>query len=179
LGPLLWKRQPPADAGSIDYVPDYRVRKDDDVPMAKGEADSDIEKDGAPPSPAPAAPARSHLAEEVEKPTYPGPEIEGPWAAPGNLWIIARYRAGPFLYKKFTHGTSGTFTCYLELHISKAYATSLSHSGRPRSARLQRKRGRSYCPHARSREAISERDRAPLLLPPSHDCLHCVFRPRC
>lgn len=53
MGPLLWKREAPADAGAKAYVPDYRVYKDEKVtqaPIPLG-ADSsssthDIEKKG-------------------------------------------------------------------------------------------------------------------------------------
>ncbi|KAG9086590.1 Na+/Pi symporter [Ceratobasidium sp. UAMH 11750] len=35
-----------------------------------------------------------------------GPQIEGAWVEPKNLYIIARYRAVPFVVKMFTHGTT-------------------------------------------------------------------------
>ncbi|GAA5934415.1 hypothetical protein JCM3775_000352 [Rhodotorula graminis] len=114
FGPALWFRQPPADAADLAVnVVDYRVRAD-----KEGEthgnvkpqlaANPDLESSGASgeekimeePSSTPVHP--SALNSEVEK-ADPHP-IEGPWATPKNLWIIARYKAIPWIVKSATHG---------------------------------------------------------------------------
>ncbi|KAG2015577.1 sodium:inorganic phosphate symporter [Coprinopsis cinerea AmutBmut pab1-1] len=111
LGPLLWKRPPPPDAGSVSAVPDYRIRDVNELDgqhQAPLEAETDSEKasnlkekdiDSQEPTREQIHP--SALADEVEK--HP---IEGAWAEPKNLWIILRYRAFPFIKKFLTHGTS-------------------------------------------------------------------------
>ncbi|KAK7025997.1 hypothetical protein VNI00_015828 [Paramarasmius palmivorus] len=109
MGPLLWKRQPPADAGTIgaqSAVPDYRIRKDDHEEPVKPEdssVDTDNEKGVPRNDNEPQQPQPSQLSEQVEKDPHP---IEGAWAEPKNLYIIARYKAVPFIKKLLTHGTS-------------------------------------------------------------------------
>ena len=106
MGPLLWNRPAPEDAGSRSAVPDYRIREErGEAPPPKEESsdtDSEKEKAGEPATHAPEVKTDSKLAKEVEDP-HP---IVGPWAEPKNLWIIARYKAIPFLKKAVTHGTS-------------------------------------------------------------------------
>lgn len=53
--------------------------------------------------------ARAHTELKKEEEVDPHP-IDGAWIAPSNLWIIARYKAVPFLKKILTHGTSGPST---------------------------------------------------------------------
>lgn len=131
LGPLLWRRQAPADAGSIDAVPDYRVRQANnldqsgisDFPADNSETDSEKgnkEKDVDAPN-AEAAPAQpkvypSALAEALEK--HP---IEGAWAEPKNLYIILRYHAVPFVKKVLTHGTT------VDVHALQTEGTAAKH----------------------------------------------------
>lgn len=109
LGPALWFRQPPADAGTIaapTAVGDYRVRKDDDEPARQ--QTSDVESGDAShdekiyEDPTPAPPQASALAKEIEK-VDPHP-IEGAWIEPKNLMIILRYKAVPFLKGALTGG---------------------------------------------------------------------------
>lgn len=137
LGPLLWKRPAPEDAGIKEAVSDYRLRAENELDgadqydraegnqsqhsstlgvspeleKAGGEAGpnelraddkakaiyptDDVEERDTPPN-------ESNLERDFEK----GPQIEGPWILPQNLWIILRYKAGPFVYKIFTHGAS-------------------------------------------------------------------------
>jgi sodium-dependent phosphate transporter len=110
-GPLLWKRQPPADAANIvaGHVPDYRVvgrdgETDATVPSAAAQnnasreltpqgsaelaGEKDVEFDAVPQQPAPRATA--NLAEVEKEDTTP--QIEGLWILPRNLWIILRYK---------------------------------------------------------------------------------------
>ncbi|KAH6913664.1 sodium:inorganic phosphate symporter [Coprinopsis sp. MPI-PUGE-AT-0042] len=122
LGPLLWRRQAPADAGSVDAVPDYRIRQGNNLddagpefPTTNSETDSERgtkEKDiegvdatndanAANAAPAQAKVYPSALAEAIEK--HP---IDGAWAEPKNFYIIMRYRAVPFIKKVLTHGTT-------------------------------------------------------------------------
>mgnify|MGYP002477612955 CR=1 FL=1 len=115
FGPALWFRQPPADAaGLAANVADYRVRADKEgethgnlKPQLAANPDlessnlSSEEKIMEEPSPSdPVHP--SALNKEVEQ-ADPHP-IEGPWATPKNLWIIARYKAVPWIVKAATHG---------------------------------------------------------------------------
>ncbi|KAK4056307.1 hypothetical protein OIO90_002751 [Microbotryomycetes sp. JL221] len=103
LGPLLWKRQAPADAGEVDYVADYRIRKDEDeTPVKADEESGSMEKrnsDDITP-----ATLESPLNKEVEKvDEHP---IVGSWIEPKNLYIIARYKTVPFVKKVLFHGSS-------------------------------------------------------------------------
>ncbi|GAA5913923.1 Pho89p [Sporobolomyces salmoneus] len=125
LGPALWFRQAPADAGTVTAptaVADYRVRKDDDDVPVSGQA-SDINSHDAESGdasrdekiyedPTPAPNQASVLANEVEK-VDPHP-IEGAWAEPKNLWIIARYKAVPFLKQALTGGI------FYDIHAAQA-----------------------------------------------------------
>ncbi|KAJ2914869.1 hypothetical protein MD484_g5535, partial [Candolleomyces efflorescens] len=109
LGPLLWKRIAPHDAGQHDFVPNYHLREENDLdkrgPAADNNSDSEKgdEKDKASDiQETPAAAAQpSNLASEVE--AHP---IEGPWILPKNLWILVRYRAFPRVYKALTYGAT-------------------------------------------------------------------------
>lgn len=124
-GPFLYNREPPADAGQEGaeaHVPDYRVFKeenhraatdieapadrhlDTEKASSSSEPDHDLQKEKNAASSAP-APQRHHsrLSEEVEKDPHP---IEGAWAEPKNLYIILRYKAGPWLWKLVSHGSS-------------------------------------------------------------------------
>ena len=73
------------------------------IPEAKNLSDEDIdsEKDSSKLAPPPPPTQPSPLSKQVEDP-HP---IEGAWAEPKNLWIIARYKAIPWLINVFTHGT--------------------------------------------------------------------------
>ncbi|KZV95716.1 putative Sodium:inorganic phosphate symporter [Exidia glandulosa HHB12029] len=121
MGPLLWNREPPADAGTATaaaHVPDYRVvreehvqpvHKDEETPAARpteserGSVEEKVGSEFHPP-----APVRHHsrLAEEIERKDLDPHPIEGAWIEPKNLYIIFRYKAGPFVWKLFTHGSS-------------------------------------------------------------------------
>ncbi|KAK1215995.1 hypothetical protein PQX77_021396, partial [Marasmius sp. AFHP31] len=102
MGPLLWNRPAPEDAGSKSAVPDYRIREErGEVPTKEESSDTDSEKAKEPENQAPEVKNDSKLA-EVEDP-HP---IVGAWAEPKNLWIIARYKTVPFITKALTHGTS-------------------------------------------------------------------------
>ncbi|KAH6899345.1 sodium:inorganic phosphate symporter [Coprinopsis sp. MPI-PUGE-AT-0042] len=133
MGPLLWRRQAPADAGSVDAVPDYRIRGSNNLdnvgpefPTTNSETDSergakekDIDgADAADATPAPAQPKvyPSALAEAIEK--HP---IEGAWAEPKNLYIVLRYRAVPFIKKVLTHGTT------VDVHALQTEGASAKH----------------------------------------------------
>ncbi|GAA5903075.1 hypothetical protein JCM6882_006960, partial [Rhodosporidiobolus microsporus] len=117
LGPALWFRRAPADAADrMAAVVDYRIRKEaspadgpDASPAARCDEESarstedklyeeeGLNADGV------AIPGHvSALGKEVEQ-ADPHP-IEGAWAEPKNLYIIFRYKAGPFLKRVFTHG---------------------------------------------------------------------------
>ncbi|GAA6007815.1 hypothetical protein JCM11491_003974 [Sporobolomyces phaffii] len=125
LGPALWFRQPPADAGTITAptaVGDYRVRKDDDEPV-HGQAASEVnshdaesgdasrdEKIYEDPTPAPAL--SSSLAKEVEK-VDPHP-LDGPWYEPENFWIVVRYKTLPFIKGIFMNGI------FFDIHAAQA-----------------------------------------------------------
>lgn len=126
FGPLLWKRQPPADASSIvaGHVPDYRVRDRDQPPTALhgsnpgtapvngnvhgNGADSDVtpqrslegaEKDVEYDAAGAAHQTRApaNLAEVEAEDAH---KIEGPWILPRNLWILLRYK----VYPRLTNG---------------------------------------------------------------------------
>ncbi|POY76087.1 hypothetical protein BMF94_0810 [Rhodotorula taiwanensis] len=115
LGPLLWWRQPPADAADrAANVVDYRIRADrpdelkptanaGDVEASQrsSEVDEKIYED---PTPADGLNQRSLLAEEVENQKADPHPIEGAWIEPKNLMIILRYKAVPFIKMIFTHG---------------------------------------------------------------------------
>ncbi|GAA5822278.1 hypothetical protein JCM10212_004281 [Sporobolomyces blumeae] len=119
LGPMLWFRQPPADAGTLSapsFVPDYRIRKDDDEPVkpAREGNSEDVESGDASHEEKiyeehgntqmnTAIPGHtSNLSNEVEKvDKHP---IEGPWILPKNLYIIVRYKAYDALKFVVTNG---------------------------------------------------------------------------
>ncbi|GMK58263.1 hypothetical protein CspeluHIS016_0502950 [Cutaneotrichosporon spelunceum] len=120
LGPLLWKRQAPADAQEIvaGHVPDYRVRDRDTVqgspdaqanPAApqtelsltpqgstENEREKDVEFDAVPTT----QPRAQAALAEVEHDNGEAHRIEGPWILPRNLWILLRYK----LVGKLTKG---------------------------------------------------------------------------
>ena len=79
----------------ISYSRSYLVDGESDG--ADSEKGALPDREDAPPPP----PLRSALSEQVEKDPHP---IEGAWAEPKNLWIIARYKAVPFVKKMLTHG---------------------------------------------------------------------------
>ncbi|CAE6358758.1 unnamed protein product [Rhizoctonia solani] len=133
LGPLLWRRQPPADAANYTAgaVPDYyqghhaentispaddeehgapqQLRTDESQQVQSGKSESITEEkpvgsDHVGSEPAPVpAQEQSRLARLT---AVEGPAIEGAWMEPKNLYIIARYRTIPFIVKIFTHGTT-------------------------------------------------------------------------
>ncbi|KAK4049417.1 hypothetical protein OIV83_004150 [Microbotryomycetes sp. JL201] len=124
LGPALWWRKAPEDAGQIQYVADYRIRKDEDeVPVKENDEESgSMEKRDTEDAPAGVQP--SALNKEVEKiDEHP---IEGPWILPNNLYIILRYKSLPFLKKILTHGSS------VDVHAMQA-----GKAGSAESARMQ------------------------------------------
>ncbi|CAE7071339.1 unnamed protein product [Rhizoctonia solani] len=132
IGPLLWRRQPPADAAhyTANAVPDYykghhagdtvpaadeehaasqQLRRDDTQQVQSGKSESIAEekptgsdRDASEPAAAPVR-EKSRLARLT---TVEGPSIEGAWIEPKNLYIIARYRTIPFIVEIFTHGTT-------------------------------------------------------------------------
>ncbi|KAG9128571.1 Na+/Pi symporter [Ceratobasidium sp. 392] len=133
LGPLLWNREPPADAITADAVPDYYKghHSDDVVPPTddeehgpartlnkaetqKSQAGSSTEgeiqekptgsdRDINERTPAHKPEKKGWVAKWTE---VKGPQIEGAWIEPKNLYIIARYRTVPFIIKMLTHGTT-------------------------------------------------------------------------
>ncbi|KAK7035372.1 hypothetical protein VNI00_011903 [Paramarasmius palmivorus] len=105
IGPLLWSRPAPPDAGEHAAVPDYRIREENEKDVKEeASVDTDSEKGaGSGTQAAVPPPQPSRLAEEVERDPHP---IEGAWAEPKNLYIIARYKTVPFIKKILTHGTS-------------------------------------------------------------------------
>ncbi|KAM0792852.1 hypothetical protein ACM66B_002616 [Microbotryomycetes sp. NB124-2] len=125
MGPALWWRKAPEDAGKFQYVADYRIRKDeDDAPVKENDEESgSMEKRDSADVAAP-GPQDSALNKEVEKADeHP---IEGPWILPANLYIIARYKAVPFVKKVLTHGSS------VDVHALQA-----GKEGTKESARMQ------------------------------------------
>ncbi|ESK89691.1 sodium:inorganic phosphate symporter [Moniliophthora roreri MCA 2997] len=109
IGPLLWKREPPADAGTIgahSAIPDYRIRKEahEEPKPDNLSIETDSEKGNRHVDEPAQQPQHSKLSEEVEK-ADPHP-IEGAWVEPKNLYIIARYKTIPFIKKVLTHGTN-------------------------------------------------------------------------
>ncbi|QRV84719.1 sodium/inorganic phosphate symporter [Ceratobasidium sp. AG-Ba] len=130
LGPLLWNREPPADAVTADAVPDYyKGHHSDDVitpaddeehgagrqlnkqeQQAASSTDGEIQekhaasdRDTNERTPASVPEKKDWISRWTE---IKGPEIEGAWIEPKNLYIIARYRAVPTIVRMFTHGTS-------------------------------------------------------------------------
>jgi sodium-dependent phosphate transporter len=109
MGPLLWKRPAPEDAGTVQFVPDYHVREVNELDGATGapahegsDSERGDEKDSKIYETQQEATVNpSNLAAEVER--HP---IEGPWIHPKNLFIIARYHVYPRIHKVLTHGTS-------------------------------------------------------------------------
>lgn len=118
MGPLIWNRQPPADAGTetaAAHVHDYRVVRDpaqnahvvdEEAPAIKDvdAQDGSIQEKASSELAAPHQPSRLH--EEVEKKDIDPHPIEGAWAEPKNLYIILRYKSVPFIWKLLTHGSS-------------------------------------------------------------------------
>lgn len=118
MGPLLWKRAAPADAGSRSAVKDYRIRKDlehNNVEKAEAVPRTDSSSHNSAienPAQAKAAellqephqpealPRQSALEQEVEK-----PQVEGFPLAPRNVWIVLRYTVLPFAWKMLSHGS--------------------------------------------------------------------------
>ncbi|BGP57125.1 hypothetical protein JCM8202v2_004765 [Rhodotorula sphaerocarpa] len=116
LGPALWYRQPPADAADrAANVPDYRLRADRDDELAHPEKPGDAEASQASsgeekiyedPTPQEGLNQKSLLEEEVERKAQDPHPIDGAWIEPKNLYIIFRYKAGPFIHKALTYSTS-------------------------------------------------------------------------
>ncbi|KAF4575367.1 hypothetical protein EYR40_004889 [Pleurotus pulmonarius] len=110
LGPLLWYRQPPADAadGVISAVPDYRHVKEE-IPQtdssqqfrADEEKVSETGSQDFKRAPAPEAPAPPQPAALAAVDAHP---IVGEWYLPKNLWTILRYKSGAYVWKVLTHG---------------------------------------------------------------------------
>ncbi|KDQ29751.1 PHO4 superfamily [Pleurotus ostreatus PC15] len=107
LGPMLWYRQPPADAadGVVSAVPDYRHHWNLPHPFSVDEekvsetGSQDFKRMPAPDAPAvPPAPQPAALAAVDAHP------IVGEWYLPKNLWTILRYKSGSYLWKALTHG---------------------------------------------------------------------------
>jgi len=129
-GPYLLKRAAPPEAPvGTTAAPDYRQRADNalDGKAALEKTDtsdpeklSEKEKDVNSAAVATLPQANtSKLADEVER----GPPIFGAWAEPKNLWIIARYRAVPWLKKTALHGTSvDIHDMQNDTHASAAHA---------------------------------------------------------
>ncbi len=115
LGPMLWTRPtpPPLEDGEREFVPDYRVVREAEVPTSEKSGDAPLsagsdrdfkgeDVEGLRPEPlvTETAAARSTPLEELErKDEHP---IEGLWWEPKNLWIYIRYKIPAAL----THGTT-------------------------------------------------------------------------
>ncbi|PVG01655.1 sodium:inorganic phosphate symporter [Serendipita vermifera] len=134
FGPLLWFRDPPADAGEIgaqSAVPDYRVVKDGQQ-QDTTHAPTDIEKAHAPSDEGSQSKLpHENASHEEQQPDieHPTPKvdrhpIEGAWILPRNLWIVARYKTLPFIVKLFTHGTS------VDVHALQAREKESGEAGR-------------------------------------------------
>ena len=126
MGPLLWKRQAPADAADgAAAVPDYRVVQDDNgnvvgvTSSSNSGADvsldgedkiyptTDAEKQAIKTSPVMATQKKSHsslLAKQVEI-LDRHPLEEGSWYDWSNLKIIVRHRLIPKIITTFAYGT--------------------------------------------------------------------------
>lgn len=122
LGPLLWSRQAPADAHDrIDFVPDYRVDRREDLPghaatespaagaekrFSNGNNGGDVESKGSDSDPNINMDAPPLSREQQGLPEAPladieqdrKDKIEGPWILPRNLWIILRYKVPYVLF---------------------------------------------------------------------------------
>ncbi|KAL7412668.1 sodium:inorganic phosphate symporter [Mrakia frigida] len=134
-GPLLWKRQAPADAGQISapaaHVPDYRVYNDnddgthdpalsssasDEVHSNEHAKEKDIEEAAESHAPRHTVP----LAEvETKDPSQLDPEQD--WWSKDNLKIILRYK----ILGALTHGTSVDVHSLQTEGTSKAEVTRL------------------------------------------------------
>ncbi|CAE6449185.1 unnamed protein product [Rhizoctonia solani] len=133
LGPLLWKRQAPADAAdyTASAVPDYykghraedaispaddeehgashQLHKDETQQVQSSKSDSITEEKPTGVDHDASGPAPDPVQEKsriARLTVVEGPPIEGAWIEPKNLYIIARYRTIPFIVKTFTHGTT-------------------------------------------------------------------------
>lgn len=112
LGPLLWNREPPADAELVQkHVNDYRNNREEDYadsaqPTPRDpNSQADLEKDNETPKD-PESSERSsenqnapgaHEPHQQQQPAEhvtvkTDPQIEGPILHPRNLWIIVRYK---------------------------------------------------------------------------------------
>ena len=125
-GPLLWKRQPPSDAGTgQSFVPDYRVVQDDNGKVVGVESSGnsgasvslegedkiypteDAEKQAIKQSPIMATQKKPHsslLAKQMET-LDAHPLGEGAWYDFSNLKITLRHRLIPKLITTFAYGT--------------------------------------------------------------------------
>ncbi|TFK96871.1 sodium:inorganic phosphate symporter [Pterulicium gracile] len=107
LGPLLWKRAPPADAGNREAVltntgePTGTAAEDVEKGQITEEARSDEKASSM--STEATSPAQPHPAPLQEVDSH---DIHGAWIMPKNLWIIVRYKALPWLKKILLHGSS-------------------------------------------------------------------------
>ncbi|KAK0223966.1 sodium:inorganic phosphate symporter [Armillaria fumosa] len=112
LGPLLWWRQPPADAlvTDISAVPDYHViheahdGRPSDAAKEEKLVSEDASSDEKEESPAEAPPATgSSTAPALKEDPHP---IIGAWYLPRNIYIFFRFKFMALLYKVLTHGTT-------------------------------------------------------------------------
>ncbi|PBK63188.1 sodium:inorganic phosphate symporter [Armillaria solidipes] len=112
LGPLLWWRQPPADAlvTDISAVPDYHIiyeghdSRPADTAKEEKLASEDASSDEKEESPADAPPATGSSTDPASK-EDPHP-IVGAWYLPSNIYIFFRFKFAALLYKALTHGTT-------------------------------------------------------------------------
>lgn len=130
LGPMLWNRQAPEDAGSRSAVKDYRIRKSldhDTIPQTGDAPATAMSAEKAMPRAESSSnnsaienPAQAKAAELLQEPHQPEslpresalerevetPQIEGFPLAPRNLWIILKYKVAPVLWKAISHGST-------------------------------------------------------------------------
>lgn len=113
-GPLLWRRQAPADAkdGLHSAVPDYTIRDrtagDAGVPLAEKQmsldrAEDAKEMDTSTPPSLREAPRNEQLTTEEIKAAHFTPLKPGPWHSAENLWILISRRS----WQTLTYGTTG------------------------------------------------------------------------
>ncbi|KAK0484613.1 sodium:inorganic phosphate symporter [Armillaria novae-zelandiae] len=111
LGPLLWWRQPPADAlvTDISAVPDYHVAHEDhdsrpaDTTKEEKLASEDASSDEKEESPADTPAIGSSTAPASKEDPHP---IVGAWYLSRNIYVFFRYKFAALLFKILTHGTT-------------------------------------------------------------------------
>lgn len=193
LGPMLWYRQPPADAVErAASVPDYRLRPDrpEEVQHAAKPQDAELSHQGSTdeklyedPTPAEGLNQKSLLDEEVERKAKDPHPIEGAWIEPKNLWIILRYKAVPFVHKALTYSTS------VDLHRLQAGEAGTAQHARmmavyevgPRSLRFSTRAGSLTSVHSfprqRARQYPNETEACYSFVQVLTACVNCESDP--